>query len=209
MVARDADATRARLLAAGLAEFSAKGIAGARVDAIAARAGVNKRMLYYYFDSKEGLFREILRQKLTERAESLREVRPGDPDRLVRRQRDYAADPDFVRLLLWEALEAGPTGTVVAEDERGPLYRRWVDRIAEAQGEGLVDAGLDPDQLALSELGLALVPFLVPQITRLLTGRAVDDPEFLARPRPPARRAGGSAGTGVAGGRRRGPTGAG
>ena len=57
MANRDPEATKARILAAAVREFSAKGISGARVDAIAARARVNKRMLYYYFESKEGLFR--------------------------------------------------------------------------------------------------------------------------------------------------------
>lgn len=179
MAARDADATRRRLLDAGLEEFSAKGIAGARVDAIAERAGVNKRMLYYYFGSKDGLFREILRQKLTARTEALRAVRPGDVDRMARRQGEYVDDGDGVRLLLWEALEAGPAGTAEAEEVRAPVYRRWVERIAEAQAVGRVDPDLDPAQLALSELALALVPFLVPQVARLLTGHPVDDPAFL------------------------------
>ena len=67
MASRDPEATKARILAAARREFSAKGISGARVDAIAARAKVNKRMLYYYFESKEGLFREILRRRLHER----------------------------------------------------------------------------------------------------------------------------------------------
>ena len=58
---RDPDRTRSRILAAALAEFSSKGFAGARVDAIARRAKGNKRMLYHYFGDKEGLFRAVLR----------------------------------------------------------------------------------------------------------------------------------------------------
>ena len=67
MPTRDPEATKERILAAAAEEFSAKGISGARVDAIADRARVNKRMLYYYFGSKEGLFREILRRELSAR----------------------------------------------------------------------------------------------------------------------------------------------
>ena len=67
MSTRDPEATKERILAAALHEFSAKGISGARVDAIASRAKVNKRMLYYYFGSKDELFREILRRRLAER----------------------------------------------------------------------------------------------------------------------------------------------
>ena len=65
--ARDPRRTQERILAAALKEFSAKGFSGARVDAIARRAAINKRMLYHYFGDKEGLFREVLRRKIAER----------------------------------------------------------------------------------------------------------------------------------------------
>ena len=55
-----ASATRARILDAALAEFAAHGLAGARVDEIAARAGANKRMLYAYFGAKEDLWLAVL-----------------------------------------------------------------------------------------------------------------------------------------------------
>ena len=71
MAPRDPEATKAKLLAAARREFADKGIAGARVDAIAERAGVNKQLIYYYFGTKEDLFREILRERL---------ARPGCPD---------------------------------------------------------------------------------------------------------------------------------
>ena len=48
--------TRSRILDAALSEFSANGLAGARTERIAAAAGVNKALLYYYFDSKEKLY---------------------------------------------------------------------------------------------------------------------------------------------------------
>src|SRR4051812_46429311 len=53
---RNADATRARILQAALAVFSERGLTEASTDAIAERCGVNKRMIYYYFASKEGLY---------------------------------------------------------------------------------------------------------------------------------------------------------
>jgi len=61
---RDLNRTREKILAAALTEFSAKGFAGARVDAIARRARVNKRMLYYCFGAKQDLYREILHRKI-------------------------------------------------------------------------------------------------------------------------------------------------
>ena len=72
-------ATRRRILDAARTEFAAHGYAGARVDAIAQRAGSNKRMLYAYFGDKRSLFAETLRRKLRERAGLL----DGAPDRLA------------------------------------------------------------------------------------------------------------------------------
>src|SRR5260370_3476413 len=76
-IVRDLNRTREKILAAALAEFSARGFAGARVDAIARRARVNKRMLYYCFGAKQDLYREILRRKIADRAEFL-ESSPDD-----------------------------------------------------------------------------------------------------------------------------------
>src|SRR3954470_19116778 len=105
---RDPEATRARIMKAAVREFSAKGISGARVDAIAQRAGANKRMLYHYFGSKYGLFREVLRQELGDRVQRSREQGSGRRERLVQRQATHARDRVWVRLLMWEALEASP-----------------------------------------------------------------------------------------------------
>jgi TetR/AcrR family transcriptional regulator len=53
---RDPDRTREGILLAAQEEFAAKGLSGGRVDQIAARAGANKRMIYHYFGSKDGLY---------------------------------------------------------------------------------------------------------------------------------------------------------
>ncbi len=59
-VLRDSEWTKAQLLDAARLEFSEKGLSGARVNDIAARASVNKQMLYYYFGDKEGLYCAVL-----------------------------------------------------------------------------------------------------------------------------------------------------
>src|SRR6266700_1747598 len=64
---RNPERSRERILVAAFKEFAAKGFAGARVDTIARRASINKRMLYHYFGDKKGLFREVLRRKIAER----------------------------------------------------------------------------------------------------------------------------------------------
>src|SRR5437588_11215448 len=67
---RDPARTRERILNAAFKHFAAKGFAGARVDAIARSASINKRMLYRYFGNLEALFREVLRRNLAQRKAS-------------------------------------------------------------------------------------------------------------------------------------------
>jgi TetR/AcrR family transcriptional regulator len=177
VASRDPEATKRRILAAALREFSAKGIAGARVDAIAARAKVNKRMLYYYFGSKEGLFREILRRRLHERAPQLQSADLSSPRRLADRQARLLGEGDYTRLLMWEALET-KTQRRVDEPSRIAFFRTWVETIEEEQRAGNLPADLDAAQLLLSEIALVFGPMILPQLTRFITGHAVTDPEF-------------------------------
>ena len=181
---RDPEATKRRLLEAGLHEFAAKGISGARVDAIAARAKSNKRMLYYYFGSKDGLFREILRWKLLERTEQLKEQDASNPDRIAERQQRVLASRDYIRLLTWEALEGGSRRKVAESDARAAVYELWIEQIEAEQAVGTIRADLDPAQLVLSEIALTLFPVAFPQLTRLITGHGPHDPEFLAERQP-------------------------
>src|SRR6476619_2888225 len=102
---RDPEATKARILAAADEECAAKGISGARIDDSAARARTNKRMLYYYFGSKEDLFREVLHRELSARIERAAQL-PGDRvERLVDRQAPHVQDRSYVRRLEWQTLE--------------------------------------------------------------------------------------------------------
>jgi AcrR family transcriptional regulator len=176
---RDPEATKERILAAALREFSDKGIDGARVDAIAARAKVNKRMLYYYFGSKDGLFREILRRRLVERMALLHTAEPST-DRLAARQARMLRESQYVRLLMWEALQTSPTRPA-NEEIRRDFYRTWVEVVEAEQAAGNLAPDLDPAQLVLTEVLLIIGPVAFPQLTRLVTGMSATDPEFAAQ----------------------------
>jgi TetR/AcrR family transcriptional regulator len=178
MATRDPEATKERILAAALHEFSAKGISGARVDAIAARAQVNKRMLYYYFGSKDGLFREILRRRVDESAAAMESADVASTHRLANTQRSLAKDVEYVRLLAWEALESRPNQPV-NEAIRKRFFQSWIAAVEDKQRAGTLPADLDAAQLVLSELCLVVGPVLMPQITRLVTGRTLDDATLL------------------------------
>jgi len=176
-IARNPERTRERILAAALKEFSARGFAGARVDTIASAAEVNKRMLYHYFGNKESLFREILRRKMADRrawAESL----SGDPAESLPFWFDLACkDMDWIRLLEWEALQ-GSNKRVIDEEKRHEAAERGVERMRKRQEAGLVTKEYDPRHLILAMYGLTTFPVAFPQLTRLITGLRVEDPQF-------------------------------
>jgi AcrR family transcriptional regulator len=109
-----AAATRAEILTAATREFSEKGLSGARVDEIALRTQINKRMIYYYFGSKEGLYSAVLERcyghiRMSESAMQLDSLPPVEALRqLVRHTFDYhSMHPDFVRLVMNENIHQG------------------------------------------------------------------------------------------------------
>jgi len=109
---RNSAKTKAAILAAGRVEFAERGFEGARVDAIAERAGANKRLLYHYFGNKEELYSAVLLDayqeiRQGERGLSLDQYEPVDAmDRLVRFTfRHFLANPWFTKLLSTENVE--------------------------------------------------------------------------------------------------------
>jgi len=177
---RNPERTREGILAAAEGEFSAKGFAGARVDAIARRAHVNKRMLYHYFGNKQGLFREILLRKMTHADSPFRapeELAGGPAEHFLHFEQANFDDLNFIRLLQWEALEGG-SRRVTGEDERGEAQRRGVEMVRMAQLAGLLPSDLDPAQLLLAFIGIITFPVAFPQMARLVTGLAPTDPEY-------------------------------
>lgn len=103
---RDAVATQAALIQAAISEFSRNGFAGARVDEIARTAGVNKQLVYHYFNSKQGLYLVALESVYSEIREkekqlSLEALEPLEAmSQLVAFSFDYLAEhPEFIALL--------------------------------------------------------------------------------------------------------------
>ena len=175
MASRDPEGTRRRILDAAVAEFAANGLAGARMEAIAARAGISKQLPFYYFGSKELLFRAAVWAKLEQHMIELREH--AAKDTLLASHEVYSSDPDLVRMLMWEALELEPNRSD-GQDERVAMYAEWVAHIRADQAAGTIDPGLDPRQLVLSFLAEGLFPFAFPQLTYLVTGSEADASSF-------------------------------
>lgn len=102
---RDADATRARILAAAVAEFAAHGHSGGRIDRIAAAADSNVRMIYAYFGSKSRLFDAAV----TDAIRSMASTVPPRPDDLTGWAGElydfHQRQPEVLRICLWAQLE--------------------------------------------------------------------------------------------------------
>jgi AcrR family transcriptional regulator len=174
---RNPERTRERILSAALQEFAVNGFAGARVDAIARRAAINKRMLYHYFGDKEHLFREVLRRKITERQASA-EGLSGDPaESLPFWFKLSCKDADWVRLLEWEALQDADNQLIDGTSRRA-LAMRALGRIRKQQALGHLSGGFEPRHLLLAMRSLTMFPLAFPQLTRLITGQPVSDPHF-------------------------------
>jgi AcrR family transcriptional regulator len=178
---RTPEQSRARIIEAATEEFAAHGLAGARVERIARRAQVSKQLLYHHYGDKKQLFGEVLHRMVVETSALLASP-PPEPDQLVTVLAAAVGDEEgrWLRLLQWEALEAG-TGEVVREDERAEEMARFVALVREGQAHGALPADLDAAQLGLALIAVATFPYVLPQFTRLVTGAAPVTPEFAAR----------------------------
>jgi TetR/AcrR family transcriptional regulator len=174
---RDPERSQERIRQAALREFAAKGFAGARVDAIARRAAINKRMLYHYFGDKEGLFREVLRRKIAERGAIAAAASDNPVENLPFWFEFSCKDADWLRLLEWEALQT-PDDRVIDREKRREATARGVARVRRRQASGHVTDEFDARHLMLAMQSLTMFPLAFPQLTRLIMGRSVFDPQF-------------------------------
>lgn len=163
-VTRDPDATREAILSAATDEFAQHGLAGARVDRIAERAGVNKRMLYYYFGQKESLFLAVLegayhRIRDEEHRLNLAQVEPTEAIRrlVAFTWNYYIAHPEFLTLLNTENLHRARH--LKKSSKVRTMHSPFVASIAEVlergRTAGVFRAGVDPVQLYISIAGLS------------------------------------------------------
>jgi TetR/AcrR family transcriptional regulator len=174
---RNPERTRQRILAAALREFAAKGFAGGRMDEIARRAGTNKRMLYHYFKNKKGLFRAVLRQKISERQSWAANLSNDPTERLPFWFKAACNDADWIRLLEWEALQTDGQ-KIINQKERRAWTAGWLKRLRQRQMRGELSQEFDVHHLALAMQSLTMFPVAFPQLTRLVTGKSISDPAF-------------------------------
>ena len=161
---RDADRSQATILAAARDEFAEHGLGGARMDRIAERAGLNKRLIYYYFEDKEQLFRAVLEHaylhiREEERKLHLLDLKPADAvRRLVEFTWDYyLAHPEFLTLLNSANLHRARhlEESKRAREMNSPLIEMLAEILERGRKDGSFRGGVDPLQLYVSIAGLS------------------------------------------------------
>ena len=165
---RDPERTREMILAAATAEFAAKGIGGARVDAIAARAGANKRMIYHYFGNKQLLYLSVLERMYEEirDAETALRLEQLEPRAAMRRLVEFSFDyytdhPHFIRLLDNENLHKARNlkRSPGIRQRNSPLVAMIEDLLRRGASTGEFRSGVNPVQLYISIAGLGYFYF--------------------------------------------------
>ena len=177
---RDADRTKAKIFEAATVEFATHGFDGARIDKIAERAGVNKRMIYIYWGDKQELYREILRRKVLAMHDIFTTDWGSAPDNLVRYFKGTLAETELLRFIQWEAL-SNPGPDLVAGEERSDTFKLKVRALKRDQRLGKLTSDIPADYLMLIFMALSSYPVAFSQNVRLVTGRSLDDPTFQAR----------------------------
>jgi AcrR family transcriptional regulator len=181
----DPERTMADIIEVATHEFSEKGLAGARIDVIAEAMRTSKRMIYYYFGSKEGLYIRVLEEayrriRAIETGLHLEDLAPEDALRkLVGFTVDYQlANPDFIRLVMTENIHRGE---FLAQSKAiQKLNVPAIDAVREVYQRGVVAgvfrAGIDPVDLHMSISALSFFNTANRHTFALIFKRDMDSP---------------------------------
>lgn len=167
-----------RISTAAREEFARRGYAGARVEQIARRAGVNKQLLFYYYHSKRGLFQSVLTQASGELENALSNLAlpvGGPLERLrltLQAQFEFLARNPQVVALLGQGTRSNAAFA--------PAVKRLVVLLAEGQGLGQVRDDLDP-HLAAAQALVLMVGYLAMEGVVAASARPLDEPALRER----------------------------
>ncbi len=187
---RDPERTRATILRAATAEITAKGLTGARVDAIAARAGVNKRMLYHYFGDKQGLYLAVLEHtyaaiRAAEIGLNLTELGPvAGMRKLILFTWQYFIDhPEFLSLLVTENMNRASYLKTSKQIRtlHAPLVGMIEVLLKRGATEKVFRAGVDPIELYISIAALGFFYMSNRHTLSTIFGQNLSAPERLAQ----------------------------
>jgi AcrR family transcriptional regulator len=173
---RKSDAPDQRILKCALNEFSAYGYAGARMDRIAKKATISKRMLFYYFKSKAHLFEVVLSEAL-----QLGRVNEPSSDDALATSPFWSAfhmdNPQWARLLAWEGLEAKKLNLPRWKKRRAANMARLKSLESSFNARTWAE-DLDPFYVMFAIIAVQFAPVLLPNLAYVMLGEDVNSPRF-------------------------------
>jgi len=187
---RDADRSQLAILASARDEFSARGLAGARMDSIAERAGLNKRLIYYYFGSKDDLFLAVLERVYADirEAEQRLHLDEIDPVEAIRQLVSftwhyYLEHPEFITLLNSENLHCAAhlKRSERIQEMNSPLVQLLDTVLERGRRDKLFRAGVDPVQLYISIASLCYFYLSNNHTLSAIFGRDLRAPKAMAQ----------------------------
>jgi AcrR family transcriptional regulator len=187
---RDADRSQQTILLAARDEFALYGLAGARVDRIAERADINKRLIYYYFKSKDDLFLAVLESTYADirAAEQKLHLDEMDPVEAIRELVSftwhyYLEHPEFISLLNSENQHnaAHLKKSARIQEMNSPLVQMLDTVLERGRRKDLFRAGIDPIQLYISIASICYFYLSNNQTLSTIFGRDLRAPKAMAQ----------------------------
>jgi TetR/AcrR family transcriptional regulator len=183
---RDPEATKSQILDAALVEFSIGGLAAARTEAIAAQTGVTKAMIYYYFDSKEDLYRAVMERCFREdlqRVQQLNIPNQSPKEALITALRmmfqTMAATPQMANILTLEAIQN--KGKYYPKETARLLYNQLIELLERGIASG-VFREMEPRHMAINIVGSCAFYFVaLENIKYLWPGKQMLGKKMLAQ----------------------------
>ena len=185
----DPEATMANILEVATTEFAEKGLAGARIDEIAALTRTSKRMIYYYFGSKEGLYIAVLEEayRRIRHIETDLHLEDLDPEAALRKLVAFTCDyqranPEFIRLVMNENMHRGEflAQSKVIQRLNVPAIGSVETIYARGVKAGLFRTGIDPVDLHMSISALSFFNVSNHHTFSLIFKRDLESPAAVA-----------------------------
>jgi TetR/AcrR family transcriptional regulator len=178
------EVVRRRILDAAEAVFAARGYGAATTREIAAQAGIGKRMLFYYFATKDAVYRAVLERVITGMVRIHEQFRtdPG-PIGLAEAMEGIthfaAANLPALKVLTREIMDGGPHVADLVHEHLGPLFARGGLEVARNMDDGVFRSG-DPMHVLINVAGLTLYYFQMVPLLKLIWDRDPLEPDALA-----------------------------
>ncbi len=192
---RDAELSRRMILDAALVEFSEKGFSGARIDTIAAAAGVSKPMIYSYYGDKDDLYAAALREAYIQirAGEQELDLEHKSPEEAIRALvsftlNHFKSKPWFISMLNTENLHRGTTIAKIHDvsEIQSRLVQELKIILKRGQDEGIFRQGIDPVDLYITIASLCYFPISNAHTLRVVFNKPVDDDAWLDQRRQDA-----------------------